>query len=74
MQGHGDYRFHLFVQFFLLDCLALIVALFPPRDTDSNGRCLVLLDSFMLQRRRLLHRAGDHRVRYSVTEYEQQII
>lgn len=36
MQGHGDYRFYLFVQFFPPLLLALIVALFPPRYTGTN--------------------------------------
>jgi hypothetical protein len=30
-QGHGNYKFYLFVQFFSPVVLALIVALFPPR-------------------------------------------
>jgi hypothetical protein len=32
-QGHGDYRFYLFVQFFPPLLIALIIALFPPRYT-----------------------------------------
>jgi len=35
-QGHGDYRFYLFVQFFPPLLIALIIALFPPRYTGIN--------------------------------------
>lgn len=35
-QGHGDYRFYLFVQFFPPILLAMIIALFPPRYTATN--------------------------------------
>jgi len=36
MQGRGDYRFYLFVQFFPPILLALIVLFFPPRYTAAN--------------------------------------
>jgi hypothetical protein len=35
-QGHGDYRFYLFVQFFPPLLIALIIALFPPRYTGTQ--------------------------------------
>jgi hypothetical protein len=35
-QGHGDYRFYLFVQFFPPILLAMIIVLFPPRYTGTN--------------------------------------
>ncbi|MGZ4822170.1 MAG: hypothetical protein ACXVZM_11245 [Terriglobales bacterium] len=36
MQGHGDYRFYLFVQFFSPILLAMIIALFLPRYTGTT--------------------------------------
>src|ERR1035437_556103 len=36
MQGHGDYRFYLFVQLFPPILLATIIALFPPRYTGTS--------------------------------------
>jgi hypothetical protein len=36
MRGHGDYRFYLFVQLFPPVLLAVIVALFPPRYTQTE--------------------------------------
>jgi hypothetical protein len=35
-QGHGDYRFYLFVQFFPPLLIALIIAVFPPRYTGTQ--------------------------------------
>jgi hypothetical protein len=35
-QGHGDYRFYLFVQLFPPILLATIIALFPPRYTGTS--------------------------------------
>ena len=36
MQGHGDYRFYLFVQLFAPILLATIIVLFPPRYTGTK--------------------------------------
>jgi hypothetical protein len=36
LQGHGDLRFYLFVQFFPALPIAMMIALFPPRFTRTN--------------------------------------
>ena len=36
MQGHGDYRFYVFVQLFPPILLATIIVLFPPRYTGTK--------------------------------------
>jgi len=42
-QGHGDYRFYLFTQYFPAIAIGAIVVLFPPRYTRTYGLFLAFL-------------------------------
>jgi hypothetical protein len=73
-QGHGDYKFYLFVQFFSPVVCALIIGLFPPRYSGMRYLVLVfclfvvakLCESFDQQIYSLGHLVSGHALKHEI--------